>query len=660
MFDIRFPLCMKSLLRSSVLLSLLGLASADPLRVNVWPDKEAPNGDGTTSPATTSLTVYQAEHPNGAAMIICPGGGYGGLVTGPEGKGIAQWLNQHDITGLVLEYRLPKGRAAVPLLDAQRAIRLARANAAEWKIDPKRLGIIGFSAGGHLASTAITHFDAGEGKSTDPVHRQSSRPDFGVLVYPVISMGPLAHGGSRNNLLGPNPTPEALDLYSNEKQVTAQTPPTFLAHAFDDKLVTPENSRVFAAALKAKGVHHEYLELPNGGHGLNGYKGPSWDAWQAACLKWLEAEGLISSKALKVPAEQIPEGMNKPNFIPRGNPIRIISSTDPKVLAGLSPLNWIRTSDGIHSPVCGASFKLAFADTKFVAIKVDTARLNYPSPTRFPIIAWTVNNGPLQTHQLAAGESTITLSDSVANPVIDFHIKGLSPFEDRFRDDVPANALSITKFLLDPKGSILPAPKSAPLWLNLGDSILSGDGAALAAKQGRPANDLWAASDDARASYGYLLATHYGHRESRLAFGGYAWTGGGGGNPQVAGLIDQLTSTTSRLTGDKLVPCPDVVLINLGENGAPKPEPVLAALTKLRLRTRPDTKVIVMIPVSGKARTEITAAVNTYLQTSKDAHTHLVDLGSIPFDTCDGQHPTAAGHKAIYQAAIPHLDKLLK
>jgi acetyl esterase/lipase len=666
MFEVHFPLSMKSLLRSVLLLSLLGLASADPLSVPVWPDKEAPNGDGTTSPATTTLTVYQPEHPNGAAMIICPGGGYGGLVTGPEGKGIAQWLNQNNITGLVLEYRLPKGRSAVPLLDAQRAIRLARANSEDWKINPKRLGIIGFSAGGHLASTAITRFDTGEGKSTDPVQRQSSRPDFGILVYPVISMGPLAHGGSRNNLLGPNPTPQALDLYSSEKQVTAKTPPTFLAHALDDKLVSPENSRVFAAALKAKSVPVEYLELPNGGHGLSGYKGPSWDAWQAACLKWLGTEGLLSSKAPKVAPEEMAESgesFHNPYLTPSGRTIThatIISTSDPRVLAGLSPLNWIRTADAIHSPVCGASFKLSFADTKFAAIQVDTARLSYPSANRFPIIAWTVNNGPLQTHQLSAKENIITLSDSVANPVIDFYIKGLSPFEDRFRGDIPANALSITNFLLDPEGSILPAPKPAPLWLNLGDSILSGDGAALAPKQGRPANDLWAASDDARASYGYLLAQHYGYRESRLAFGGYAWTGGGGGNPPVAGLIDQITSTTSRLTGDKLVPCPDVILINLGENAAPKPEPVLAALNKLRLRTSPATKIIVMIPVSGKARTEVTAAVQTYLQRNKDAHTHLVDLGTLTFDTCDGQHPTASGHKSIYQAARPHFEKLLK
>lgn len=628
-------------LRAALLLiSLVGLTSAEPLRVPVWPDVNAPNGDGSSSPATTTLTIYQPEHPTGAAMIICPGGAYCTLVIGPEGTGIAQWLNLHGITGLVLEYRLPKGNSAVPLLDAQRAIRLARANAKAWNFDPQRLGIIGFSAGGHLASTAITHFDSGNPIAPDPVEQNSSRPDFAILVYPVISMGALTHRVSHDCLLGPNPTPQALESFSNETQVTPLTPPTFLAHAKDDIPVSPENSRIFAAALKDKGVAYQYLELPDGGHGLNNQTGPSWDAWQAQSLQWLTAQGYLAAESQ--PAT------------------RILSSTDPEVLASLSPLNWIRTAHGVHSPICSASFKLNFIDTRRVVLNVDTLSLHYPSPHRFPILAWTVNDGPEQTHQLTAGETAITLADSISDPVIDFYLKGLSPFEDRFQGEIPANAFSFSGFTLDANGHALAAAEPSPLWLNLGDSILSGDGAALADQQGRPADDLWAAADDARASYGYLLAQHYGHRESRLAFGGYAWAGGGGGNPQVADLIDQLTSTTSRLTAGKLLPCPDVVLINLGENSAPLAEHVIAALTRLRLRTSPATKFIVMIPISGKARAEVTAAVETYLQSSKDQQTHLLDLGSIPFVTCDGVHPTAAGHHSIYQAAIPLLDKLLK
>ena len=278
-------------------LALAGLASAEPQRIRVWPGTEAPNGDNSSSPATTTLTVHQADNPNGAAMIICPGGGYGGLVTEGEGHGIARWLNAHGITGLVLEYRLPQGRRLVPLLDAQRAIRLARSNAEAWKIDPQRLGIIGFSAGGHLASTAATRFDEGDKTAKDPVDCFSSRPDFAVLVYPVITMGQISHGGSRGNLLGPNPTPEVIDEFSTEKQITKRTPPTFLAHAKDDTVVSIQNSQLFAKALKAHGVEAELLELPSGGHGLNGYKGPSWDAWQAASLKWLEARGILKATA---------------------------------------------------------------------------------------------------------------------------------------------------------------------------------------------------------------------------------------------------------------------------------------------------------------------------------------------------------------------------
>lgn len=336
----------------------------------------------------------------------------------------------------------------------------------------------------------------------------------------------------------------------------------------------------------------------------------------------------------------------------------MIPANDAGILAGLSPLNWIRTPNAAHSSVCGASLRLAFMETRRVVLNLDTNRLRYPSPDRFPILGWSVNKGPVQTHQLAAGETSLALSESVANPVIDLFVKGMSPFEDRFNGDVPVNSISLTGFTVDQKCRII-SPPFAPLWLNLGDSILSGDAAGYAAKQGRPPDDRWAASDDSRASYGFLLAKHYGYRESRLAFGGYAWSGGGGNNPEVADLVDRLTSTSSRLTEEKLQPCPDVVLVNLGENGAPKAETVITALNKLRQRTQADTRIIVMIPVSGKARTEVTAAVNTYLESSKDRQTHLVDLGELTFETADGQHPTAKGHQSIYEAAIPHIDRLL-
>ena len=239
------------------------------------------------------VTVHRPADPNGAAVIICPGGGYGGLVTGAEGHGIARWLDRHHVTGIVLEYRLPRGDHRLPLADAQRAIRWVRSHAADWGLDPHRVGILGFSAGGHLASTAATHFDDGNPASTDPVERPSCRPDFAILVYPVVSMTALGHAGSRANLLGPDPSPDLVASYSNERQVTERTPPIFLAHAVDDTAVSPENSRLLHRALRDHGVPTEYLELPNGGHGLNGYRGPSWDAWQAGSLAWLARQRFI-------------------------------------------------------------------------------------------------------------------------------------------------------------------------------------------------------------------------------------------------------------------------------------------------------------------------------------------------------------------------------
>jgi acetyl esterase/lipase len=218
--------------------------------------------------------------------VLCPGGGYIRHVTDREGYPIAQWLNEHGIATIILEYRLPKLRHQVPLLDAQRAIRLTRDNAAAWKVDPKRIGILGFSAGGHVASTAATHFDNGNSDSPDLIERQSCRPDFAWLVYPVVTMGKHTNSGSRLELLGAHPEPELVRFYSNETQVTANTPPTFLAHAVDDKPVPPENSRQFVAAMKARRVSVELLELPSGGHGLNGCKGPLWEQWKAAALKW--------------------------------------------------------------------------------------------------------------------------------------------------------------------------------------------------------------------------------------------------------------------------------------------------------------------------------------------------------------------------------------
>jgi acetyl esterase/lipase len=286
---------LRSLTLLAVLLSASAAGESGGERRPLW-NGQAPLGNGMSEPAPAdcTITLHRAPQPNGVAFVICPGGGYGGRVSGGEGHGIAAWLNRHGITGVVLDYRLPKGRSEVPLLDAQRAIRTTRANAVAWGVDPRRIGIIGFSAGGHLAASASTLFSSGDPKAADAIEQVSSRPDMAILVYPVISMQDgLAHGGSRTNLLGGNPSPELIQRFSTEKQVTADTPPVYLAHALDDRVVVIGNSRAFADAMKAEKRPVELLELATGGHGFNGYKGPSWDAWQAGGLTWLATIGMI-------------------------------------------------------------------------------------------------------------------------------------------------------------------------------------------------------------------------------------------------------------------------------------------------------------------------------------------------------------------------------
>ena len=261
-----------------------------PVRIPLWTDK-APDGlGGWTNDLRAAITVHRAPQPDGRAVVICPGGGYTGLMMDPEGHGIARWLNRHGITGVVLEYRMPVGgRPLVPLLDAQRALRTVRAHATDWRIDTHRVGIMGFSAGGHLAATASTRFEPGIPDATDPIARFGSRPDFTVLIYPMITMSPIMHVSLRQNLLGSAPTAEAIRLYSCELQVSKQTPPAFLAHAVDDTVVTLENSRLYHQALKAQGIPTRLLELPDGGHGLHGYQGSSWDAWQRESIAWMKA-----------------------------------------------------------------------------------------------------------------------------------------------------------------------------------------------------------------------------------------------------------------------------------------------------------------------------------------------------------------------------------
>ncbi len=231
-----------------------------------------------------------------SAVVICPGGGYGGLAIDKEGHDVACWLNSQGVAGVVLKYRMPrptlmkdmKTEKPWPLQDVQRAIRTIRSRSAELHIDANRVGVMGFSAGGHLASTAGTHFDLGDANAADPVERLSCRPDFMILAYPVIIMGEkAAHSGSAKNLLGANPDESVLRMYSNEKQVTAQTPPAFLVHAKDDG-VKVENSIRFQEACQKAGVPVELQLYEKGGHGYGlGVNGGEVAQWPDRLAEWL-------------------------------------------------------------------------------------------------------------------------------------------------------------------------------------------------------------------------------------------------------------------------------------------------------------------------------------------------------------------------------------
>jgi acetyl esterase/lipase len=277
-----------------------GAASAAPLPL--WAEG-APGAKGTEPGDTPTITVYPAQVPAGgpktAAIVVCPGGGYGGLAA-HEAEPIAQWLNSLGITGVVLRYRLgPKYHHPIELGDAQRAIRTVRARAAEWNVDPQRVGILGFSAGGHLAATASTQFDAGDPNAKDLVDRLSSRPDVSVLVYPVITMtDPHTHAGSRRNLLGENPSQELVEQMSAEKRVTKQTPPTFIFHTADDQAVPAENALLYAMALRKNGVPFELHVYEHGRHGVGLAKDDLiLGTWPARCADWLATKGFGEKRA---------------------------------------------------------------------------------------------------------------------------------------------------------------------------------------------------------------------------------------------------------------------------------------------------------------------------------------------------------------------------
>ena len=287
----------------TVMVAAEDVSSPQPVEL-LWPEG-APGAKGEQEGDKPTLTIYlpAKEKADGAAVVICPGGGYGFLAMDHEGHQIAQWLNSLGVAGFIVKYRHRNSGAGyghpVPLQDAQRAIRMVRSRAKEWSIDPNRIGVLGFSAGGHLASTTGTHFDNGRSEVQDPIERVSCRPDFMILIYPVISFTEwCTHTGSRRNLLGENPDPNMVENLSNEKQVTPRTPPTFLIHADDDTGVPPENSIYFYLALRKAKVPAEMHIYQKGGHGFGlGKKDSAASSWPVACVNWMLERGLLDKKS---------------------------------------------------------------------------------------------------------------------------------------------------------------------------------------------------------------------------------------------------------------------------------------------------------------------------------------------------------------------------
>ncbi len=259
--------------------------------------EETFNGKMVRFVSEPTLTIYLPEKAKntGVAVVICPGGGYFIEAMDHEGYQYAEYLQSHGIAGIVLKYRLPYGHHEIPLIDVQHAMRTVRYNAASWGIDPGKIGISGFSAGGHLASTAATHFDKGKSASDNPVEKVSCRPDFAVLVYPVVTFNELwGHMGSRENLIGKNHDLKLIHYYSNELQVTSNTPATFLVLADDDETVDPKNSIEFYSALKEKGIPAELHIFREGGHGFGmTKKGKPHDQWPELLMDWLKAEKIV-------------------------------------------------------------------------------------------------------------------------------------------------------------------------------------------------------------------------------------------------------------------------------------------------------------------------------------------------------------------------------
>jgi acetyl esterase/lipase len=273
--------------------------SAEPEAVLLWPTG-APGALGDTAKDKPALHIHRAggETATGAAVVICPGGGYGAVMMSYEGHDVARWFNSFGVTAAVLEYRLgPRYRHPAPLQDVQRALRYLRSRAGDLGLRADRIGVLGFSAGGHLAASAATLFAPGVPDSADPIERVSSRPDFAVLAYPVITLeGAHAHAGSRTNLLGADAPQALISELSLQNRVTPQTPPVFLFHTGTDKAVPPENSLLFYGALRAAGVPAEVHIYREGPHGVGLDRHPATKSWPEEMRRWMEHLGLLERR----------------------------------------------------------------------------------------------------------------------------------------------------------------------------------------------------------------------------------------------------------------------------------------------------------------------------------------------------------------------------
>lgn len=303
----------RNLVFGMMLQALCAAVSAQPVNLKIWPDgvpgsrksadyieKSTTGNDGIVRVEKVSdpeLVVYlpKADKATGTAVLIIPGGGYGIIAIDHEGYAIARWLNEQGIAGIVMKYRLPsdkimEDKSVGPLQDAQEAMRIIRRNAGKWKIDPKKIGVIGFSAGGHLASTISTHYNEKVYEAKDNV---SARPDFSLLIYPVITFdAAITHQGTRTNLIGNSPSEAQVKRFSNDQQITSDTPPAFLVHSSDDKVVPVQNSLLYYQGLQKNNIPVEMHVFQKGGHGYGLGRNQGTElAWPSLCLSWLKQMG---------------------------------------------------------------------------------------------------------------------------------------------------------------------------------------------------------------------------------------------------------------------------------------------------------------------------------------------------------------------------------